>query len=111
MYQDSPKWLRRMDYCNEVHDFINYALFNLRNISRDDIRCRCKSCKNKKFLTLDVVMMRLLQKGFIKRYLFWFAHEEPYIPHEIMVERMVKSTYNFSNVHAVVDDNSNLIRI
>jgi hypothetical protein len=38
MYRDSPKGLRKMDYCNGVHGFINYALSNLKNISGDSIR-------------------------------------------------------------------------
>jgi hypothetical protein len=33
MYQVSPEWLRRMDYYNEVEDFINYVLSNSKNIS------------------------------------------------------------------------------
>jgi len=33
MYRDSPQGLRMMDYCNEVYNFINYALSNSRNIS------------------------------------------------------------------------------
>jgi len=37
-----------MDYCNEVEDFFNYALSNLRNISRGCIKCSCNRCKNKK---------------------------------------------------------------
>jgi len=51
-----------MNYYNEVQVFINYALFNLRNISESDIRCPCKRCKNKKFLDPDVVTMHFLQK-------------------------------------------------
>ena len=43
----------------------------------------------------------------MKKYLCWFIHGEPYIPYEIMVERMVGSTSNFSNMHEVVDDNNN----
>jgi len=39
MYKDSPQGLRMMNYCNEVHSFINYALYNSRNISRGGIRC------------------------------------------------------------------------
>jgi hypothetical protein len=42
MYKDSPQGLRRMNYCNEVHSFINYALSNSRNISRGGIRCLCR---------------------------------------------------------------------
>jgi len=37
-----------MNYCNGIQDFINYALSNLRNISRGGIKCSCKRCKNKK---------------------------------------------------------------
>ena len=51
-----------MNYYNEVHGFINYALFNPRNISESDIRCPCKRCKNKKFLDLNVVTMHFLYK-------------------------------------------------
>jgi len=42
MYQDSPEGLCMRDYYNEIEGFINYALFNLRNISGDDIKCSCK---------------------------------------------------------------------
>jgi hypothetical protein len=58
-----------MDYCDGVGGFINYALSNPRNISRCDIRCSCKRCKNKKFIDPDVVTMHLLQKGLMKKYL------------------------------------------
>jgi hypothetical protein len=56
----SPEGLRKMDYCNGVESFINYTLSNPRIISRDDIRCLCKRCKNKKFLDIDVVIIYLL---------------------------------------------------
>jgi hypothetical protein len=46
----------------------------------------------------------------MERYLCWFAHGEPYVPHETIVERMVESTSSSSNVHEVVDDNSNPYR-
>jgi len=39
MYQNSPQWLQRMDYCNRIQGFINYAISNPRNISRNGIRC------------------------------------------------------------------------
>jgi hypothetical protein len=39
-----------------------------------------------------------------------YAHEEPYIPHETIVEMMIRSTSSASNVHGVVDDNSNPYR-
>jgi hypothetical protein len=56
-----------MDYCNEVHNFTNYALSNLRNISGGGIKCLCKKCKNKKFLDSDIVMIHLLQKRFMEK--------------------------------------------
>ena len=40
----------------------------------------------------------------------WYAHGEPFVPHETMIERMVGSTSSVSNVHEVVDDNSNPYR-
>jgi hypothetical protein len=29
------------------------------------------------------------KKKFIEKYMCWYAHGEPYIPHETMIERMV----------------------
>ena len=106
-YQDSPQGLRRMNYCNEVQGFINYVISNPRNISGDGIRCPYKRYKNKKFIDLDVVAMHLLQKRFMEKYLYWYAYREPYVPHNTIVERMVESTSNTSNMHKVVDDNCN----
>jgi len=42
--------------------------------------------------------------------LYWYAHKEPYVHHDIIVERMVGSTSNSSNVYGVVDENSNPYR-
>jgi hypothetical protein len=64
-------------------------------------------CKNKKFLDPDVATMLLVQKGLMEEYLCWYAHGEPFVPHETMEERMVGSTSSASNVYGVVDDNSN----
>jgi hypothetical protein len=69
IYRDSPKGLCMVDYCNGVRSFINYKLFNPRNINGGGIRCSCKRCKYKTFLDTDVVTMHLLQKGFMKRYM------------------------------------------
>jgi len=100
-----------MNYCNEVQDFINYTISNLRNISGGGIRSPCKRCKNKKkFLNPDVITIHLLQKEFMKQYLCWYARKEPYVPHKTMVERMVESTSSVGNVYGVVDDNNNLYR-
>jgi prolyl-tRNA synthetase len=42
---------------NKKVDIIIYALSNPKKISRGDIKCQCKKCKNKKFIDPDVVMM------------------------------------------------------
>ena len=85
IYRNSPQGMRMMDYCNGVQGFINYSLFNPRTISEEGIRCSCKRCKNKKFLDPNIVTMHLLQKGFIEKYLCWYAHGEPYVPHDTIV--------------------------
>ena len=46
----------------------------------------------------------------MKKYLCWFAHREPYVPYDTMVEMMVGSTSSFSNVYKVIDDNNNHYR-
>jgi len=46
----------------------------------------------------------------MKKCLCWYAHGEPYVPHNTMVEKMVGSTFSVSNVHGVVNDNSNPYR-
>ena len=46
----------------------------------------------------------------MEKYLCWYTHEEPFVPHDTMVERMVGSTSSSSNVHEVVDDNNNPYR-
>jgi hypothetical protein len=43
----------------------------------------------------------------MEKYLCWHTHGEPFVPHDTIVERMVGSTSSSSNVHEVVDDNSN----
>jgi len=60
MYQDSPEKLRKMDYCNQVEGFINYALSNRKNISGGGIRYPCKRCKNKKVYHSRCLMIHLL---------------------------------------------------
>jgi len=74
------------------------------------MRCPCRKCKNKKFLHPDVVTMHLLTKWFMEDYLCWYTHGELFVPNESMVERMVGSTSSASNVHEVVNDNSNPYR-
>jgi hypothetical protein len=74
------------------------------------IRYSCKRCNNKKFLNSDVVIMHILQNRFTEKYLCWFAHGEPYVPYDILVERMVGSTSSSSNMRGVINDNSNPYR-
>ena len=46
----------------------------------------------------------------MEKYMCWYAHGEPYVPHDTMIERIIDSTSSSSNVHGVVDDNSNPYR-
>ena len=38
----------------------------------------------------------------MEEYLCWYAHEKPFVPHETMVEMIVRSTSSTSNMHGVV---------
>jgi hypothetical protein len=84
-YQDSPKRFYTQDYLQRVESFINFVLSKPKNISAGEIRCPFMKCNNKKSHYKNVVMMHLLKKGFIEKYLFWYAHGEPYVPHETML--------------------------
>ena len=108
MYWVSLEGLCQIHYCNGFEVFFNYLLSNLRNISGGDIRCPCKRCKNKKIINLDVVMMHLLQKKVHGEILILVCTWEPYVPYETMIKKnMVGLTSSSSNMHGVVDDNSN----
>jgi len=56
--------------------------------------------------------MHILKKKreFVEKYLCWFPHKEPYVPYKIILERIFGLTSSFSNIHYVVDDNSNRYR-
>ncbi|KAL9346455.1 hypothetical protein Peur_061308 [Populus x canadensis] len=110
MYRDSPQGLRRMDYCNGVQGFINFATSIPRNFTDGGIRCPCRKCKNLKFLHQDVVTMHLLTKGFMEDYLCWYAHGELFVLDESMEEQVVGSTSSASNMHEVGNENSNPYR-
>ena len=110
MYRDSPQGLRRMDYCNGVQGFINFATSIPRNFTDGGIRCPCRKCKNLKFLHQDVVTMHLLTKGFMEDYMCWYAHGELFVPDESMEEQVVGSTSSASNMHEVGNENSNPYR-
>ena len=66
--------------------------------------------KIKKFLDPDIVTIDILQKGFMEQYMCCYSYREPYVPHETMIEMMIGSTSSASNLHEVVDDNSNPYR-
>ena len=55
---------------------LNFLIVGLKlgNIYGSSIGCLCMRCKNKKFLNLDIIMMHLLQKGFIEKYMCWFVY-------------------------------------
>jgi hypothetical protein len=56
-----------MNYYSGVKGFINYALSNLKNISRGNVRYPCKRCNNKKFLDQAISTMHLLQKRLMEK--------------------------------------------
>ena len=68
--------LRRMDYCNGVQGFINFATSIPRNFTGGGIRSPCRKCENKKYLHPDVVMMHLLH---ITRFTSVGMHMEKYL--------------------------------
>jgi len=41
MYRDLLEWLYMQDYLQRVASFINFVLFNMKNISANEIRCPC----------------------------------------------------------------------
>jgi hypothetical protein len=61
-------------------------------------------------MDLYVITMHFLQNRFIEKYMYWFAYGEPYVPYETMIEMMVGLTSSCSNVHRVIDENSNPYR-
>jgi hypothetical protein len=56
-------------------------------------------CKNKKSHQSNDMMMHLLKKRFLEKYLYWFTHGEPYVPYETILERIVGITSSSSNIH------------
>jgi len=111
MYRDSPQGLRRMDYCNGVQGFINFATSIPRNFTGGGIKSPCRKCKNKKYLHPDVVRMHLLHKGYMENYLCWYAYRTLFFHNESMVERVVGSTFSTSNMHGVANDSFTQIKL
>ena len=102
MYRVSSKELHMIDYCKGVEGFIHYVLSNTKNISGGSIR----DVKIKSILIQMLSQCIFYKKTFMEKYLCWFVYREPYVPYETMLEKMIGSTFNSSNVHRVVDDNS-----
>jgi len=107
MYQVSPEGLCMINYYSGVKGFINYALSNLKNISRGNARYPCKRYNNKKFLDPAISTMHLLQKKAYEKIVVLVCTWRTYVPYDTMVERIVSSTSSSSNVHEVVDDGCN----
>ena len=100
MYRVSPEGLYMMDYYNGIEGFISCTLSCMRNISGGGIRCPCKRCKNKK-----VSRSRCCNNAFFtKRF-----HGEILVL-VFLWDHGIGSTSSFSNVHGVVNDNSNPYR-
>jgi hypothetical protein len=52
---------------NKLYDDIKYLCKKCKNICEEDIKCPYKRYKNKKLLNLNVVMIYLIQKQYIKK--------------------------------------------
>jgi hypothetical protein len=46
----------------------------------------------------------------MEKYLYWYEHRKLYVSQDIIIKWMVESTSSVSNVHRVVNDNSNPYR-
>lgn len=99
------------DYLHVVNNFINFILHVPKTIISRKNRYLCVKCKNKKFHHIDVMVIHLFKKEFIKKYLCWFAYKELYIHHKTMLEIIIGSTYSYSNRNEFMNDNSNLNKI
>ena len=62
MYRNSKKKLDRQDYVKGIEGFINFTLFNLKNISGEEIICLHMKSENKFFYHIVIVTVHLLQK-------------------------------------------------
>ena len=97
-----------MNYCNGVEGFINYASSKPKILVDVVLYVHIRGVKIKSFSIQMLLRCAFYKKKkFIEKYLCWFAHIEPYVLYETMVEMIIESIFNFSNVHGVVDNNSN----
>jgi len=110
MYRVSIERLCRMDDCNMVEGFINYTLSNLRNISGGDSRCPCKRCKNRKISQSRYCYNTYSTKRVHGEMLVLVYTRRTICSLQYYGRNAVWSTTNSSNVHEVIDDNSNRYR-
>ena len=90
-------------FCLGIQLFYSFFLYKF---IEGILNVHARDVKIKKFLDSDVVTKHHLQKEFMEKYMCWYAHGEPFVPHNTMVERITDSTSSSSNVHEIVDDNS-----
>jgi len=107
MYRDSPQGLRRMDYCNGVQGFINFATSILKNFTDGGIRCPCRKCNDASSRCCNDASSNQMVHG---RLPVLYAHGELFVPDESMEEQVVGSTSSASNMHEVGNENSNPYR-
>ncbi|RDX58334.1 hypothetical protein CR513_62358, partial [Mucuna pruriens] len=63
-------------FLNGLEEFMDFACRQPNYLSEGKIRCPCKLCKNKAYLTRDEVNVHILRKGFTPRYWYWTSHGE-----------------------------------
>ena len=71
MYQRCSKGVYNIRYLEGVEEFIQFALKK----NREEVRCPCKKCGNRRVWGPDVVRDHLLKKGFVENYYDWYLHK------------------------------------
>ena len=110
MYQVSLEGWRMMDYYNRIESFINMDHLIQKILVEAVLDIHVRGVKIKSFSIQMLLRCIFYKKSFMEKYLCWFSYREPYAPYETMIEKMIGSPSNFSNVHEVVDDNNNCYR-
>ncbi|KAJ8755630.1 hypothetical protein K2173_022225 [Erythroxylum novogranatense] len=85
------------EFVEGVDAFIHYACSQPAYMDGSKIRCPCKKCKHKCFLSIDEVHLHLLRKGFVPHYFQWTRHGEP----------LVASTSRRAEEHTSMNFNEN----
>ncbi|KAJ8770996.1 hypothetical protein K2173_023321 [Erythroxylum novogranatense] len=87
------------EFVEGVYAFIHYACSQPAYMDGSKIRCPCRKCKHKCFLSIDEVQLHLLRKGFVPNYFQWTRHGEP----------LVASTSRRSEEHTSMNLNENVV--